>query len=92
MVYTDKNGTYVNVPENPNVSTWPDWLIAIASVLGALKLGLAAFDIHISDELIESVLNAIGWAAVAVGIFRRQYLTKQAARKKQVLNQAGLKE
>lgn len=84
----------VTVKQDPKVKTTSDWLTLILGFLGAIKLIMAAppFEITIADETIDGWANLIALAFTAYGLWQNTYVSKQAQRQKDVLQQTGLKD
>ena len=78
----------VLIKDNPQVSNTTDWMIVIAAGLGFLKLVLeAAIGIDLGENSVDAVVDAIAAAAVAVGIWKKPFLTKKDKQKKEVIQQ-----
>jgi hypothetical protein len=85
---------YVAIPENPDVSTGPDWLTLTLGLLGAIKLLLAAppLEIQIPNETFDAILNLVSIIFTGIGLWKNTYISKKAQQQKSVLQQTGLKE
>ena len=78
----------VIVKEQPQVSNAADWMIVIAAGLGFLKLTLeATMNIDLGPGSVDAVVDAISAVAVAVGIWKKPFLTKKDKQHKEVIQQ-----
>lgn len=85
---------YIQIPDEPKVDTGKDWLYLSIGLLGAIKLILAAppFEITLPQETLDAWANLIAVGFTAYGICQNTYISKEAQKQKDVLQQAGLKD